>query len=418
MRRSAVLMVAVVAASTLQLISTNLLARPYPAHTGLAASADSPATAGSNPAGLARLNSQGFRASLNWFDSNSTWQGTLGDTDIVTSSSSDSTTLIPGGAYVHPISEKWTFGVTILGAAFSQDYSDEWVGRYIFTDYDLLYVSAYPSLAYQVNDRFSIAASIAATYSTYDQESVAYSNNEGIGNGTMEIDSDGTTFGLGLSALYEISDRTRIGISYQPELDAELDGKAKFGFRSQPAMGMSLIPDKNIEIKSRSPQSVLVGLYHESDTGKAVTIDVAWVDFSEFKLSELFFDGNQVNENPIDYDDIWAMNIGYSMPLNDRWMLGLGALYLDEMTDKYNRSVALRLDSLWVLGAGVEWQWKQNRTLALNIGYYEMGDGAIVSTSIPAVGAMQGKYTERETIGIELALNWTLSRKRGSPTDN
>jgi hypothetical protein len=47
-----------------------------------------------------------------------------------------------------------------------------------------------------------------------------------------------------------------------------------------------------------------------------------------------------------------------------------------------------------------------------------MGDGAIVSTNIPEAGVMQGKYTERELIGIELSLNWTLSRKRSSPTDN
>jgi len=412
MNQKVQLAIIIAAAIVLQTSTSNLLARPYPAHTGLAAAADGPETARSNPAGLARLDSRSFKASLNGFRSETTWKGTLGDTGIVTSSSSDTTTLIPGGSYVHPVNEDWTFGLTFLGAAFGEDYSEEWVGRYTVTDYDLLYISAYPSMAYRMSDQLSIAGSLSIAYSTYDQESVVYSNASQIDNGVMDIDSDGVTVGFGLSALYEFNDTTRFGISYQSELDAELDGKAKFSTRSTATTGSLAIPNKNIDIESRSPQSILVGAYHEFGNGSAATIDIAWVDFSRFKLSELFFDGNQVTENPIDYDDIWALSIGYSMPVNDRWMLGFGALFLDEMTDKYNRSVALRLDSMWVLGAGVEWQWKNNRSLAVNVGYYDMGDGEIVSRNIPAAGTMQGKYTERQMIGIEVSLNWRLSRKR------
>jgi len=223
--QSVILTIAIIA---LSLFSTLIQARPYPMLTGLAAAADGPASAQSNPAGLSRLNARGFEAVLYGFSSDSTWEGTLGDTGIVTNSQSDSNTWFPNGSYVQPINDDWTFGLTFLGAAMGEDYADDWAGRYIVTDYDLLSVSALPSMAYRINDKLSIAASIAATYSTYEQISVAYGGDPDSQDGIMKVDTDGATFGFGFSALYEISEHTRVGVSYRSETDASLDGKAKF----------------------------------------------------------------------------------------------------------------------------------------------------------------------------------------------
>ena len=43
---------------------------------------------------------------------------------------------------------------------FSDDLGD-WPGRYFIQSYDSIFVSAFPSLAYRIDDRWSVAASAA-----------------------------------------------------------------------------------------------------------------------------------------------------------------------------------------------------------------------------------------------------------------
>ena len=38
-------------------------------------------------------------------------------------------------------------------------------------EYDLLFISAYPSIAYKMTEKWSVAASLAGTYTSYDQKS-------------------------------------------------------------------------------------------------------------------------------------------------------------------------------------------------------------------------------------------------------
>jgi long-subunit fatty acid transport protein len=127
-------------------------ARPYPAFSGGAAAADSSATAGSNPAGLTRFDERNFSFNVMVLDSESTWEGSLGS-GFTRRSEDSSTTVVPGGAIVLPLSEDWFFGFTLQGAALSEDFGDNWPGRYFIQEYESLIVNAFPSLAWKANDR-------------------------------------------------------------------------------------------------------------------------------------------------------------------------------------------------------------------------------------------------------------------------
>ncbi len=70
--------------------------------------------------------------------------------------------------------------------------------------------SAFPSLAYRVNDKLSVAGSLALSYSVYDQErAVANIFDPGVADGTANLETDGFDTGFALSALYEMTDKTR-----------------------------------------------------------------------------------------------------------------------------------------------------------------------------------------------------------------
>ena len=56
----------------------------------------------------------------------------------------------------------------IQGSAAVSDYGDDWAGRYYSDQYTLVYVGLNPSLAYRLNDKWSLGlgANINYTYSS------------------------------------------------------------------------------------------------------------------------------------------------------------------------------------------------------------------------------------------------------------
>ena len=164
-------------------------ARPYPLGTGMAASADSDQTAGSNPAGI------------------------------------------------------------------SDDLGD-WPGRYFIESYDSVFVSAFPSVAYRIDDQWSVAASAAVTYSSFEQQrAVRNILDPGFGDGRSRLEADNELSGLGPNTERAMQ---RLGV-----LDADLRSRAPHPNRSR---------------------------YHEFNNA-AVTADLAWINFSDFRLSEFYYNG-------------------------------------------------------------------------------------------------------------------------------
>ena len=243
----------------LMFVGQAVIARPYAAFSGLAAAADSAATAGTNPAGIMRFDDPSQRVELLAFFSESTWEGQLGDTELDSSSDDSSEIIVPAAYLIHPIREDLNFSFTILGVGFSDDLGD-WPGRYFIETYDSVSISAFPSLAYRVSDKLSIAGSLSLTYAIFDQErAVANFLDPGFGDGSAELETDGFDMGFGLSMLYEISAQTRWGLSYLSEVEPSLDGDSSYsnlGPRTEAVLAEAGILGADVEVNSRTPQSL------------------------------------------------------------------------------------------------------------------------------------------------------------------
>jgi len=61
-----------------------------------------------------------------------------------------------------------------------------------------------------------------------------------------------------------------------------------------------------------------VGVHHEFINDHSFTVDVSWIDFSAFRLSEFYFDGNALAENDTNYDDVYAVSVSYTWPVSAR----------------------------------------------------------------------------------------------------
>jgi len=403
MMRRICLASALIAVSALQVA----VARPWPAQTGISATADTAATAGNNPAGMVRFDARANRVELLAFFSDNTWEGQLGNGPTFTSDDSGES-FAPLGSFVRPINEDWYFGFTVLGSAFSEDFGSDWVGRYFIQEYDLINLNAFPSIAYKINEQWSVAASLSVQYTTYEQTK-AVPNDPGLPDGQLTVDADGFAAGFATSAMYQLSDKTRFGLTYRSEIDADIDGNGNFsglGPITESLLDMAGLLGAKVNITSRTPQGVTVGAYHEFDDGGAIAVDVVWIDFSRFVLSEIFVNGDQIVENSIKYDDIWAISLGYTRPISERWAVGIGGFLVDDMVDDENRTLTLRLDDIWALGVGVEWHWTETRSLFGTFNYIQLGDAPVTSPDIPGIGAVTGVYSDRGTVFLQAGMNF------------
>jgi long-chain fatty acid transport protein len=389
--------------------SSLAIARPYPFGTGMAASADSALTASSNPAGISRFNSRAVEGEILWFASESEWESEFSDSGEQFNSKDSGDTVVPRVALIQPINDRFSASFTFLGTGFSDDLGD-WPGRYFIESYDSVYISAFPSLAYRVNDQWSVAASVAITYSSFKQErAVRNIFDPGFGDGRSEIETDSVEFGFGLSTLYQSSERTRWGLTYQSEVKPKQDGDndlSGLGPNTEAVMdGLGLL-NSDVTVESTSPQTVMAGMYHEFVNDHAVTVDLVWNDFSNFRLSEFYFNGEAFAETDVNYNDIYALSTSYSWPVSDRWMLGVGGLITNEMIDDDERTMTLRLDALWSAGVAAEWQWTDSRRVKMSLSYIGLDDAPVVTASIPGPGSLEGKFKSRDTLLFQIGVNW------------
>jgi long-chain fatty acid transport protein len=384
-------------------------ARPYPLGTGMAASADSAQTASSNPAGISRLTRRAVDADLLWLTSESEWDSEFSGTGTQSNSKNSSDTVVPRFAIVQPIDERFSASFTFLGTAFSDDLGD-WPGRYFIESYDSVFVSAFPSLAYRIDDQWSVAASAAITYSSFEQQrAVRNILDPGFGDGRSKLEADSVEVGFGFSMLYQSSERTRWGLAYQSEINPSRDADNELsglGPNTETAMQRLGILDADLTIESTSPETILAGAYHEFGNRAAVTVDLAWINFSEFRLSEFHYNGQSFVPSNARYDDIYALSASCSWPVARDWMLGVGGLVTNQMIDDDQRTMTLRLDALWSLGLAAEWRWTDARSVRVSMSYVGMDDAPVSTPVIPGFGSLEGRFTSRDTVLFQVGVGW------------
>jgi long-subunit fatty acid transport protein len=173
------------------------------------------------------------------------------------------------------------------------------------------------------------------------------------------------------------------------------------------------ILDADLSIQSTMPESVVAGLYHEFASGAAVTADLVWIDFSDFRLSEFHFNGESFARSDPRYDDIYALSASYSWPVGGRWMLGVGGLVTNQMIEDDERTMTLRLDGLWSLGLAAEWRWTDARSVKVSVGYLGMDDAPVSTPSIPGFGSLEGRFTDRDTLLFQVGVSWNALQMQG-----
>lgn len=202
------------------------------ASAGAAAGTDEAATIIHNPASAGRIGSSELFLSAGVLLPSVKFEVDESVPFIGDDDGGDAAQVAPGMsmAYVHDLdSDKWGLGVYLAGlAGAGLDYGDKWVGRYQVTEVSLLVMVLAPTISYQLTDKLAIGVAPQLYYADLDMEvnlpNVINAGGPDIG---AELDGDDTGFSFAVGITYDFSDKTRLGINYQSEIDTDFGGDLK-----------------------------------------------------------------------------------------------------------------------------------------------------------------------------------------------
>ena len=392
------------------------------ASAGYGARAQDASTVLSNPAGMTRLEGTQFLAAgqLLWgntqFSAGSGTSPVLGHEDggyVVGSNG-----WFPGGGdfLSYSVSPDLKLGFALtgnFGAALS--YDNDWVGRYYVQQTTLLGVSFLPSIAYKVTDKLSLGASVNAMYGKYTNQVAINNKAPGLGDGRLKLDDNTWGWGLNLGLLYEIDPSTRLGLTWNSQVDLDFKGPAKF---SNLGPGLSTLLrnrgglDADIKVGIDVPQQAMASVFTQLNDRWALLASLGWQQWSQFGQVQLGIDDirNPVSlTGDLGFKDTWHIALGAQHRLSEPWLLNFGVAY-DSGMQSGDVSPLLPVNSAWRFGIGGEQQLSKNAAWGVAAEYMYGGTlDTKLQSSVPAEfgrGDLVGAYKNTGTIFLAAYYNW------------
>jgi len=361
------------------------------AGAGAQAWADNASTAFLNPAGMTRL--KGKELMLG---------GGLIYTDVKFDPAPD--TPIAGGDggsaggmapllnvfYVHSLSDDLKFGLdTISISAAVLEYDDNWAGRRQNQNVEIFTMTLHPSLAYRVNDWLSIAGGVGLVYGTLDMEVAGL-----LPNSKIKIDGDDLEYAFNLSAMFELSDRTRIGVTYWSEVDLDFEGDVSI----QP-LGLQVGVDTSLPLV----QWTRTAIYHELNDRFALLGTVGWEDWSELENVNLSTAGGSA-ALPKNWKDTYHFAGGIHYRLSKPWLLQFGIAYDTSPVDTEDRTADVPIDRQIRYAIGAQYEKNERLTIGGALEYVDLGDAEIDNSN--PINGLKGTYKSNDLFAFTINFNW------------
>lgn len=268
---------------------------------------------------------------------------------------SEGNQFIPHLSYAKRINDSWVAGIALhspggLGVAYSNGLSGGAVNMVQENKITMLNLTA--SASYQVNDQLSLGAGVIAQYAGMEVATM---------NKIIEGSEINPTFSL--SAQYELTDKTRVGINYQ------------HGTKHDVALENSIQGLDQMAVNW--PSSVEFGVSQQLTDSLTLLASTNWQSWSDYDA---------------DYDNTLGAGIAAQYQMGS-WLLQTGMSIDSSPVDKQYRDVALPLDQQWRLGVGAEKMLKSGSKIGIAYQFQHLGDGAIDSEALEFLRA-NGAYSE------------------------
>jgi long-chain fatty acid transport protein len=294
-------------------------------------------------------------------------------------------------AWVHSFSDRFKLGIALFGAAGAAlDYDPDWAGRKQVQSTEILALSLSPTLAYRVNDWFSIGGGLNIVATSLDL------NLEGLLPGSqIGIDGTDTQVSFNLSMMFEPSKSTRIGLSYVSETEFDYAGDITRTPRDLTAPANTTLT---------LAQTLRLGIHYDISPTVAIVGTLGWEDWSALKNQ--FVSVGEVGPAtlPRNWDDTYRIGAGVHLRLSDPWLLRFGVNYDTSPTKAEDRTADLPVDTQLRLAAGIQNKTSDRFSWGAQLLWADLGEAPIDSSGL--LGDLVGHYKSNSYLGIAGNLQW------------
>lgn len=331
------------------------------AYSGESAIADDASVLASNPAGMILIPgdtsvSVGLTGIYPEIDVAGFYTGAGGTVATVAEDLADEAH-VPFLYLTHDLTENLTIGFgsyTTYGLA--TNYPLAFAGRTMADKSELKTVNFNPAIAWRLHPKVSIGAGFNAVYA------------DGALNATLpnslpllDLAGDDWGYGYNLGLMFEVTERTRIGVHYRSEVDLSLEGRITSAVVA-PFNGPGIV-DVTL------PDTFELSLYHEINDRWAIHGDVTWTGWSDFQQLQPIVLGSPVQPaaTPENWNDVWRFSLGTTWKASDRLTLRAGVAYDESPVEPQFRTLRIPdTDRVW-LSLGASWHF--NPCWSLDVGY-------------------------------------------------
>ncbi len=378
-----------------------------PALTGLTARGDDATSVFFSPAAITRLEKTEVVLQTAFVYQDAKFRVDSATVDGGNADNDDNVFLIPGAYYVRPFGERLRLGLSLsVPSGIGQDYGKKWAGRYLSESSSLAFVAVSAPLAYRLTDRWSIAGGPYTMYT--DSRTKARVNNvlPEYGDGHVRLEESGAAFGWMVGAMYEPTTTTRFAASYRSSVDPKLEGTPSFNNLDpvvREALAAADLLGTEVDVDFKIPAVAQAGVYTEFADKWSLTGDLIWLDMSEFGITRVSAGQDSISIRDDGFRDSWMGSAGVRYQYAANRAVSIGAMYFTSPISDDRRNIALPLDRIIGIGAGVEQPcWGFQCTVNLN--YFDLGDGELSEDGGLIAGSIEGSFDKNWAIMLDIQL--------------
>lgn len=328
-----------------------------------------------------------------------------------------------------------------LSAPFglTTEWDSGWIGRFHAVKSELSAVNLNPSIAWKVNERFSVGGGINLQYVKAELTrqvpygavtlgrvlggnpaacagAVAGALGGCAAEGSSKVEGDDWSWGWNLGAMIVFSPDTRMGIAYRSSIKHKLEGDVSFAnVPNYAVLGAAGAPlgaafsNGSVTAELEVPATFSVGFSHQLNRKLQLLADYTWTGWDSVdNLVINRTNGSTLATERLRFSNGWRVGLGANYQLNDRWKLRFGTAYDRSPVQDDFRTPRLPDDSRVWLAFGA--QVALNRQLSIDVGYaHEFIDDApsrlpsAASASDLPKGALVGTYKSHvDLVGVQV----------------
>lgn len=338
------------------------------AGAGAAARAQDASVMATNPAGLTLLSGEVLTLGV---------QGLYGDSHYQLNHAGQNPGNVigwfPGASafYSHSVNEDLKLGLGIYGNfGLKMDFGD-WAGQRALRQSTLLGMTIQPTVAYQLDEHWSLGASVMANYGVFGLSRASL-------QGERQLEDTDWSHSMKLGVLYQFKPDSRIGLGYTSRTRYEFDGNALASINGGVPLRGQII----------APQQLMLSAYHQLNSRWAVLGNLGWQDWSAYNDNQLFL-GQAEAPLTGKMQDTWHAALGVQYQLSEKLRLNTGLAFDSSFyRDQSNTSLTMPGGKTIRVGVGAQYALNPSTSFGAAFEYAHIADsqvpGAMLGGAYPS----------------------------------